>query len=251
MKKIKYVKESLNEDTGITRTDEIQNREVAQEILANKEELRQEYERGVYISIIAIAKKVKDGNTFENAFNKYLSEVGWFEHPNVQAKKKNYFDLLEICAELGYFIGDELEDILNHETDLMNESLNEAKKAKKKIINPRSLGEFVDGFEEKIYNPLTGYNDDYDYCKFEGDLIKKSNGKYVVVYTETIYHGYIDDDGYERESDIQEQKQEISKEFKTAKEGYDYMENIELEYEGETDLDYRPDYSGHDRYEDD
>ena len=125
IQKAKYVKESLNEDTGITRTDEIQNREVAQEILANKEELRQEYERGVYISIIAIAKKVRDGNTFENAFNKYISEVGWFEHPNVQAKKKNYFDLLEICSELGFFIGDELDDMLRHEADLMKESLNE------------------------------------------------------------------------------------------------------------------------------
>lgn len=122
MKKIKYVKESLNETTSYHRN--YINIEVANDILSNKEEFRQEYDKNTYIAIIVIAKAVRNEVPFERAFIDYAESRGWFEKEYQKLYKQKYFNLLEILEELGFDIGD-LMDVLNDKDKLMNESLNE------------------------------------------------------------------------------------------------------------------------------
>ena len=82
-------------------------------------------------------------------------------------------------------------------------------------LDPKDLGEHIDGFDEKIFHEMSGYNNSYDYCKFEGDLIKKPNGKFVVVFTKTVYHGDENDEGKERKGDISNIDQTVSEELNT------------------------------------
>lgn len=122
MKKIKYVKESLDETTSYHGN--YINIEVANDILSNKEEFRQEYDKNTYIAIIVIAKAVRNEVPFEKAFTDYAESRGWFEKEYQDLYKKKYFNLLEILEELGFEIGD-LMDVLNDKDKLINESLNE------------------------------------------------------------------------------------------------------------------------------
>lgn len=115
----KLVKESLNENFGSD------NKEVATEILANKTIFQEEFSRNVYFGIIAIAKEVNQGVPFEIAFNEYVELRGWFEEMNQKASKRKYFEFLGILEELGFDIGEKLENILNSKDELMRESLNE------------------------------------------------------------------------------------------------------------------------------
>ena len=122
MKKTKYVKESLNETTSYHGS--YINIELANDILSNKEEFRQEYDKNTYIAIISIAKSIRNEVPFEKAFIDYAESRGWFEKENQKLYKEKYFNLLEILEELGFNIGD-LMDVLNDKDKLMNESLNE------------------------------------------------------------------------------------------------------------------------------
>ena len=92
------------------------------------------------------------------------------------------------------------------------------------------------GFEEKIIHPMSGYNDSYDYCKFEGTMFELDNGKFQAQVTETVYHGDERDEGMEYKGDISEVFVNKSEEFDTIEEAEKFLEDFELEYEGETEL---------------
>ena len=105
-----------------------------------------------------------------------------------------------------------------------------------KTIKKAIEGEQVDCFEEKIVHPMSGYNGDYDFCKFLGEVIKKDNGKFIVQLTETVYHGDERDEHDESENDISDVSISATDEFDTEEEAETFLENIELEYEGSDEL---------------
>jgi len=129
-----FVKESLNENLS-------SNVEVAKEIIANKADLRDEYEKWVYSAIFNIAVQVKNGMDVNDAIFQYADQRKWFEAMPVHLKtsKEKYLNLIEIIEELGFELNDDMMEILQNKDKLMNESesLNE-----KKRIDPVSL--FID-----------------------------------------------------------------------------------------------------------
>lgn len=92
---------------------------------------------------------------------------------------------------------------------------------------------------EVIYNPMTGYGGFYEYCEFSGEADELKNGKFQFTTYETTWSGDKEDDGQCYPGDKgKTEVYDVSPEFDTVEEMGEYAENVELEYEGETDLTY-------------
>jgi hypothetical protein len=125
----KYVKESLNEDIskdpsrekhypGAGKFEDLSgntgNEEVAKEIMAHRNELKEELEKKIYEAVVVIAAKVEDGEDVNEAIFNYAEQRGWFEDINLERYKRLYINLIGILEELGFELEDELMEIINN-----------------------------------------------------------------------------------------------------------------------------------------
>jgi hypothetical protein len=90
------------------------------------------------------------------------------------------------------------------------------------------------GWIEKVAHPMSGYNGDYDFCKFVGAVFIMDNGKYMAQITETVYHGDEDDEMFEYREDIDENSVVTTKspEFENVKETEKWFDEFDMDYQG-------------------
>lgn len=90
----------------------------------------------------------------------------------------------------------------------------------------------IDSSKEKLYHPMSGYNNSYDYLKIEILFQELVNGKYRADVIETVYHGDERDKGEEYEEDKQETYSHSSPEFDTPEEAKEWVETTdEIDWE--------------------